>query len=90
MEEPKKDQNIRILSRSHFEVDGVKEVESFDEETAVLKTVYGTICLEGKGFKVSVLDTDRGVFSLDGRIDSLYFSDDKREEKTGFFGRRLG
>ena len=82
-------QEIKLLSRKHFEVNGVKEVESFDEENVSLRTVCGALNIDGKGIKISVLDIDKGVVILDGKIDSVYFSDDKGEEKRGLFGRLL-
>ena len=43
--------------------------------------------MEGKDIKISVLDTERGVVSLDGKIDALFYSDSEDGKKRGFFGK---
>ena len=82
-----KNHEIRIGQRKEMSVSGVKEVVSFDAETVVLRSVCGEMTVEGSGLKVGGLDTDRGVVTLSGRIDSIYYSDDKAEEKHGFFSK---
>jgi len=89
MDNQKITQEIKLLSRKHFEVNGVKEVESFDEENVTLRTVCGMLNVDGRELKISVLDIERGIVSLDGRVDAVYFSDEKEEVKRGFFGRLL-
>ena len=89
MDNQKTVQEIKLISRKHFDVNGVKEVESFDEENVTLRTVCGLLSVDGKGLKISVLDIDKGIVSLDGRIDAVYFSDEVQEKKRGLFGRLL-
>ena len=82
-----KSHEIRIGQRKEMSVSGVKEVMSFDAESVVLRSVCGEMTVEGSGLKVGALDTDRGVVTLSGRIDALYYSADKSEEKHGFFSK---
>ena len=89
MDNQKTVQEIKLISRKHFDVNGVKEVENFDEENVTLRTVCGLLSVDGKGLKISVLDIDKGIVSLDGRIDAVYFSDEVQEKKRGLFGRLL-
>ena len=38
--------------------------------------------------KIGTLDTDRGVVTLSGRVDAVYYSADTADEKkSGFFGK---
>lgn len=78
---------INISMRKHMDISGVREVDSFDELGVVLKTVCGELTVEGKDIKVSVLDTERGVVSLDGKIDALFYSEGEDGKKRGFFGK---
>lgn len=78
---------ININMRKHMDISGVREVDSFDELGVTLKTVCGELTVEGKDIKVSVLDTERGVVSLDGKIDTLFYSDNDEIKKRGFFGK---
>ena len=78
---------ININMRKRMDISGVREVDSFDELGVILKTVCGELTVEGKDIKVSVLDTDRGVVSLEGKIDALFYSDNEDVKKRGFFGK---
>ena len=80
-----KSHEIRIGQRKEMSVSGVKEVLSFDADSVVLRSVCGEMTIEGSGLKVGALDTDRGIVTLVGKIDSLYYSAEGAEEKRGFF-----
>ena len=89
MDNQKTEQEIRLISRKHLEVNGVKEVESFDDVNVTLRTLCGLLSIDGKELKIAVLDVDKGIVSLDGRIDTVYFSDECTDAKRGFLGRLL-
>ncbi len=74
---------IRVGMRKEMNVTGVKEVLSFDESCVVLKSACGEMTVEGSDLRVGTLDTDRGVVSLCGRIDTIYYTDEHPTEKRG-------
>ena len=76
---------INLVSRRHMDISGVSDVESFDDEGASIITHAGRLTLEGRGIKVSTLDVERGVVSIDGQIDALFYSDVKEESKGRLF-----
>ena len=78
---------IRVGMRKEMNVTGVKEVVSFDESCVVLKSECGEMTVEGSELRVGTLDTERGVVNLCGKIDTVYYTDDRPSEKHGF--RRL-
>ena len=80
-------QDIRLFSREKLDVSGVVDVIRFDDLCVVLQTHCGELTIDGKNIKISVLDTEKGVVSLDGVIDAIYYSDDNKKEKRGFFGK---
>ena len=80
-------QDIRLFSREKLDVSGVVDVIRFDDLCVVLQTRCGELTIDGKNIKISVLDTEKGVVSLDGTIDAIYYSDDNKKEKRGFFGK---
>ena len=82
-------QNINIQMRRHMEISGVQDVVSFDELGIILKTICGELTVEGKDIKVGVLDTDRGIVTIDGKIDSIFYGDLDEDKKRGFFGKLL-
>ena len=79
---------IALTGRSEMSVCGVEEVINFDEDGAHLKTVDGELYIEGSGIKIGVLDTDRGVVSMSGKINGAYYSGDGEKSRRGLFGRR--
>ena len=79
--------SVNINMRRSMDISGVREVDSFDELGVILKTCCGELTVEGKDIKISVLDTERGVVSLDGKIDALFYSDSEDGKKRGFFGK---
>ena len=76
-----------VKERGEMRITGVKEVESFDETGVSLKTLCGDMTVEGEGLRVGVLDLERGVVTLSGRIDGIFYSSASGEEKRGLFGR---
>ena len=80
-------QDIRLYMRENLDVSGVIDVVRFDDLCVVLQTVCGELTVDGRNIKISVLDTDRGVVALEGEIDAMYYSDDTKKEKRGFWGK---
>ena len=79
---------ILITERHSLRVFGVKEVDSFDETGAVLKTDMGELTVEGEELKIGTLDTELGEVTLNGKIDGLFYSNDKRpSEKKGLLSK---
>ena len=78
---------IHMLRRKEMSITGVKEVISFDENCVLLKSECGEVSIEGSELHVGTLDTDRGLVTLTGRIDSIFYADEKSEQKSGFFGK---
>ena len=76
---------VSLFSRKKAEIEGVKEVESFDETSVILQTHCGEMTLEGEGLRVGTLDTVRGVISVTGQIRALYYSDAAPKAKRSFF-----
>lgn len=80
--------DIALRSRQHIDITGVREVQSFDENSVVMTTCCGDMSVDGEGLKIGTLDTDRGIVSVDGKISAIVYYDDCGEDKKkGFFGR---
>ena len=87
LQKEKCQQVLELKMRKHLEVNGVIDVIRFDDTSVVLQTVCGELTVEGNGLKMSVLDKDKGVVSLDGQVDSIYYSEETNETKKRLFGR---
>jgi sporulation protein YabP len=81
-------QDITVKSRSKMSMTGVTEIVSFDEQQVTLRTVCGELCIEGEGLHIGVLDTERGVVTLEAKsVDGIYYPQAEVGERRGLFGR---
>ena len=78
---------ICVKQRREMSVTGVKDIDSFDETGVVLQTVGGELTVEGSELKIGVLDTDRGIVTLTGKINGFFYSSEQTEEKRGIISR---
>ena len=85
---PEQPQKLTLEDRSRLTMDGVRDVESFDENMIVLHTVRGTLVVRGQSLHLQMLSLDGGQVAVDGKTDSLIFEDEKRS--GGFLSRILG
>ena len=80
--------DVAIKGRKHIDITGVREVISFDDVSIVMSTEGGDMTVEGSELKIGVLDTERGIVSVEGRINALFYDEDNGpSEKKRFFGR---
>jgi sporulation protein YabP len=87
-EAAKSKHTISLEGRSVMAIEGVVEVESFDEFSVILHTDCGELNIEGKELKIGVLDTEHGVVSLCGRVDAVYYNDQRDKKRGSIFSKR--
>lgn len=93
-DEPKREHihEFSVQHRKALRMSGVSEVLSFDDESVSAMTECGEVVIDGSGLRISVLDTDRGLLSLEGDIGGIYYVGDaaKAASKSGrgIFRRR--
>ena len=84
----KTNHEFTLKMRKNMNISGVRDVVSFDDVSVNLKTNSGDMTVEGKDIQISILDMDKGIVILEGKIDSVYYSDNTAaEEKRGLFGK---
>lgn len=76
-----------VKQRREMQVLGVKDIDSFDDTGAVLRTTEGIMTVEGDELKIGVLDTERGIVTVSGKINAVFYSGDNTEEKRGIISR---
>lgn len=89
LEEKKKTiaHKVMLSSRQGGTITGVRDVSSFDEKEVLLLTDFGRITLKGEKLHVSRLDLEQGEVDVEGRIDSLVYSQKnsgKAAEESGW------
>lgn len=88
--EKRTEHSLSLKCRESLEVRGVTDVISFDEQAVVLRTVCGTMTVEGSSLHIHVLSMEEGIVTMDGRIDALSYEDTEGSDsdgKNGFFGK---
>ena len=79
---------LLLGERKHLEIEAVSDVISFDEFSVLLRTSCGNMEIEGTELHVSALDLASGEVRVDGKINGIFYYDEKEKgEKKGFFGR---
>lgn len=73
---------ISLTDRGMCNISGVCDVLSFDVAEVLLETEQGMLMIKGTDLHVSRLMLDKGEVDVDGRIDSLTYS-----ENTGYGGK---
>ena len=85
--------NAVLNDRKHLVLNGVLDVEKFDENIVVIYTELGKLCVKGSSLNLLKLDINdlSGDVVIDGNIDSLEY-DKGRVRKSGesFISKLLG
>jgi len=78
----KRTHKVILTNRRTCTIVGVCDVLSFDEHEILLETEQGMLMLKGDGLHVSRLTLEKGEVDIDGKIDSMTYS-----EVTGYVGK---
>lgn len=66
---------IMLTNRRTCTINGVSDVLSFDVHEILLETDQGMLMIKGDELHVNRLTLDKGEVDIDGRIDSLTYSE---------------
>jgi len=82
-------QRITLNNRGAGVITGVNAVISFDPNEVLLETEQGMLLIKGNDLNVTKLTLDKGEVEVDGRVDSLTYSDMKPglKSENSFFER---
>lgn len=74
---------VTLNARKTAMITGVNDVLSFDSEEVLLETEQGILMIRGAELHVNRLTLEKGEVDVDGRIDSLTYSDAGGGSKSG-------
>ena len=74
---------IVINNRKTSVLTGVTDVVSFDVKEVLLETTQGALTIKGSNLHVSRLVLEKGEVDLEGKIDSVTYSETKAGGKQG-------
>jgi len=78
-----KNHKVSLNARSSAAITGVSDVLSFDAGEVLLETEQGILMLRGNDLHVNRLTLEKGEVDVEGRIDSLTYSDSNSYSKSG-------
>ena len=87
--QPTKTHKLIINNRRTGTISGINDVISFDISEVLLETDIGMLLVKGNDLHVSRLSIEKGEVDIDGKIDSITYSEVSNYAKQGesFFGR---
>ena len=74
--------NLTLKNRKHLEIDGVKEVISYDENKIVLQTNLGSLNINGENLNIQKLNLDQTNIKVSGTINNLQYSNKSPHQKN--------
>lgn len=78
-----KGHKLNINGRKAASITGVNDVLSFDAGEVLLHTEAGILMIRGSELHVNRLTLEKGEVDIDGRIDSITYSDNTSSGKGG-------
>ena len=74
---------VRMEDRKKVEFTGITDVISFEPVKVMLESDYGVIVIKGDALHDNKLYVEKGELDVDGRIDSLVYSQNSPAGKKG-------
>ena len=74
-------QNLVLENREKLSVSGVLDVLSFDDQVIIIETELGLLNVKGDNLRINKLSLDTSDFVVDGKINSLTYSDSETSIK---------
>lgn len=69
---------LRLEERERLSITGVQDVSGFDENTVLLETGLGELCVRGEGLHIERIDLNTGALELRGKIRELSYGEPAR------------
>jgi len=81
--EQRSGQKLALVDRKSLDLEGVLNVDSFDEREIILDTNMGKLFLKGEGLHVVKLNLEEGTLSMQGFVSSIEYKEGKTAKGKG-------
>lgn len=65
---------IEVIQREQIRLQGVNNVESFDDRQVIVETSMGLLTIAGEEFHITSLDLDKGEMVIEGLVIALEYA----------------
>ena len=76
-----KTHEVKIINRESLYLSGIMKIDNFDDTEFFLHSVMGEILVKGEKLEVTLLDTDKGDVRIKGKINSISYTNSKKNNK---------
>src|SRR5699024_8952886 len=80
--ETKPKDEVKVNNRKEVEINGVKELDSFDREEFLMETTMGYRIVRSNNLQLQNLNVEEGIVHISGKDYELTYIDEQREEKA--------
>ena len=84
---PRRGHYLTVNNRSALCITGVLEVISFDPEEIMLDTEEGRMQIRGNNLHIKQLLIEKGELEIEGRPDSILYTDTKKQVNESLLSR---
>lgn len=74
---------MQVINRNSVSLTGIVDVNSFDLNMIILETVQGNLTIKGNEMHVKRLNLEKGEVDIDGKVDSLVYTEDNLMRRKG-------
>ena len=67
--------SLSLEGRSKMSISGVEDVSGFDENTVILTTSQGELCIHGDSLHIDRIDLDAGQVLINGLVQELKYDE---------------
>lgn len=82
-----KNQNILVENRKNMTITGVDQVDSFNDNTIILRTIKGGLTIKGEELNIGQLNLDSGNVKIDGTINGIIYNNKDSSSKGNIIGK---
>lgn len=80
-EKLKRTHSLKLENRNGLKLTGVTDVDSFNDESVMAYTDYGSLSISGTGLNVKELNLANGTLEIEGEVAALIYSSKISKEK---------
>src|SRR5699024_5650185 len=80
--ETKPEHEVKVNNRKDLEINGVKELDSFDSEEFLMETTIDYLIVRVNNLQLLNLNVEDGIVTLSVQENELTYIDEQREEKA--------